>query len=813
MMLYVSLLFSLSAYAVPTTLSQQGRLLDVSGNPIQGSQNLTFRIFESPSATNPLWTEGLSIFFENGYYQVVLGSDISNPLDIDLFEQDPLYLELQLNSENPFLPRSKVQSLPYAQIAKKAESVSGGPVNATQIEISGNVVIDSSGSWIGPTINVGWANITNIPAGFADGIDNDTFLSESEVENFVVNGALDLAAGTTIDGKALQEAISCQEGEILRWDGQIQMWLCDEDLVLTSEDVLGYVEQNPIDLAASSTLDGELFVTQQSTPCNDGQILIYNLSSEQWLCGEDQDTDTQLTADDIVSLLNTKTLSLGSGTSVNGSSVLTENSSLDWNNIANVPSDITDGDANTQLSESEVENFVVNGALNLAAGTTIDGNIVVSSPPSCTDGQILSFQGATSTWTCIDFASVIDQDGDGILAWNDCNDLDDTQRAKIDDTDCDTILATIDCNDEDPAITNTNENDADCDTIPTNEDCDDSDPVSTIKSEDADCDGILTDDDCDDSDSLSTIKSEDADCDSVLTSNDCDDNNADIQNSGTGDSEDCAAISCKEILDNGHNDGNGVYWIDPTGSNAFQIYCDMTTDSGGWTLVLKYDKNQASDSSYAIDKNGLRFDKSVSHLTTRNTSQGALSAFVNIRPFISNGATELMHTSMEVNDTSYRQVFYSDIYRTVQANPDLIWNSANDSDTMNGSVLDWTTSSGSTDKTRWYDSNKNVLAADMQGGNYPFYAELDSNTWSASMFSTYNREGDVYCSITSTTPTGHQAPHVNWGWVDEDGSQQSYGTAPGFELKVGTYCATPSYTSSNSGSCRPQHRLNLMWVR
>ena len=39
-------------------------------------QHLTFRIFESPSATTSLWTESLSVFFENGYYNVVLGSDI-----------------------------------------------------------------------------------------------------------------------------------------------------------------------------------------------------------------------------------------------------------------------------------------------------------------------------------------------------------------------------------------------------------------------------------------------------------------------------------------------------------------------------------------------------------------------------------------------------------------------------------------------------------------------------------------------------------------------------------------------------------------
>ena len=121
---------------------------------------------------------------------------------------------------------------------------------------------------------------------------------------------------------------------------------------------------------------------------------------------------------------------------------------------------------------------------------------------------------------------------------------------------------------------------------------------------------VADDDDCDDADS--TIYPGAAEqCDG-----DDDDCDGDIDEGVIGAFASCGAESCLEIVELGASTGDGFYYLDPDGSGATLWECDMTTDGGGWTRIV--DWNRVDDGDDVSDFNA-EFDVLFNNMSTFTT--------------------------------------------------------------------------------------------------------------------------------------------------------------------------------------------------
>ena len=338
-------LFASTAHAVPAQFTHQGRLLDADGAPLEDEATITFRVIDSETGGTALWEDDITVLLTNGFYSAVLGADEDNPLDTDVLSQAPVWLELQLEGEGTMFPRSPINAVPYATMATVAEEVSGGPVDASEVAVDGSVVINEDGSWVGPTPSIGWDDIEDKPDGIED--DVDTVLSAEEVRAIVGGSTLDLGAGSTMSGSPLATT---------------------DDLVTPSWESL---ERIPDDFADGVDDDA---LTDLAISCVDGDVPHWSEVLLSWSCSED--LDTVLSSDEVEGYITDGALDLASGTTLGGSDISTgaHTSSLDWGDLTGVPDGFSDGtDDDTQLSGSDVEGFITDGAIDLASGTTLGG--------------------------------------------------------------------------------------------------------------------------------------------------------------------------------------------------------------------------------------------------------------------------------------------------------------------------------------------------------------------------------------------------------------------------------------------------------
>ncbi len=137
----VTLGISSAFSATPGLISYQGRLTTSSGAPVaDGAYSIRFQIYDSAIGGSVLWNSNYqSVQAKDGLYTYLLGQDV--PFPSGLFNGGNRWLGITVGVDPELTPRKQFVATGYAIASQNADSVN-------------------------------WSGIKNVPAGFADGVDN-----------------------------------------------------------------------------------------------------------------------------------------------------------------------------------------------------------------------------------------------------------------------------------------------------------------------------------------------------------------------------------------------------------------------------------------------------------------------------------------------------------------------------------------------------------------------------------------------------------------------------------------------------------------
>lgn len=158
---------------IPPTMSYQGLLTDLAGDPISdGFHSLTVRIYNDIVGGDRLWEETLNVQVVNGVFSAILGQIL--PLTIVDFNQF-LWLGLEVDAEGESSPRIFLTSTPYSFIAGDlADGVAVRSLNGLVDEV--NLIAGS-----GMTVTPSGQNIILSSTGGGGGSDSDWMINGSDM--------------------------------------------------------------------------------------------------------------------------------------------------------------------------------------------------------------------------------------------------------------------------------------------------------------------------------------------------------------------------------------------------------------------------------------------------------------------------------------------------------------------------------------------------------------------------------------------------------------------------------------------------------
>ena len=151
----------------PAFLPVQGHIASSEGEALDGDVNVTFRLYPTLMGGTALYEETQPVTFRSGHFFAYLGD--GGALDLSIFaDHDAMYLGMTIGEDTEMRPRILLASTGYAAYANNAGNAKKlGGKDASEYALKSD------------TATLTWNGLQDIPAEFADGIDNDTTYTAS----------------------------------------------------------------------------------------------------------------------------------------------------------------------------------------------------------------------------------------------------------------------------------------------------------------------------------------------------------------------------------------------------------------------------------------------------------------------------------------------------------------------------------------------------------------------------------------------------------------------------------------------------------
>lgn len=308
-----------------------------------------------------------------GISLVVKGGEGSS-LNADLFDgKDSSYFTDAGNIKSGTLPDSSYSAW--------NDLTAEGFIHNGKIKSEYLPTFTSSGS---TTTGISWNDIQNRPTGLDDGDDSST-LSESQIEGYITNGALELDSGTTLGGNTIAS----------------QSWV-------TSQNYLTTINFSQVSNGTGVYLD----YRPNNSACGQGEVLKYDAGLNRWVCGVDTGAGALAWGGITGSLTDQVDLNAALTSKLGTSATFGGDISGTYNNIS--VSDDTHNHTGATISGLGVADFAspnisqwTNDAgfiseLNHAQITNGSGIYWDYRPnnTSCAQDQVLKYDAGLSRWAC-----------------------------------------------------------------------------------------------------------------------------------------------------------------------------------------------------------------------------------------------------------------------------------------------------------------------------------------------------------------------------------------------------------------------------